>query len=372
MRTLHRFVLVDFLVNFAISLAVLTLVLYMGAIMKALDYVAKGVPGAVLVQIFTLNIPYILTFSIPISIITATLLLFGRLSMEGEYTAMRAGGISTWQIISPVVLASLAFTLICLFIQVDVAPKSRFALRKALVDIEEIDPVDLLDEGRFVRFPRLEIYITHKNGYKLKDIEVYELDGRGSVVQTIRAKTGTVEPRPDLMLMRVMLQDAQVQYPDGENPADLTRARVIDMENYDFDVSYEELLRDKDIIPKLKDMTARQLLACIGDVNLFYDLQGDKREARRMQAIVEAHKRITLSVACLAFTLIGIPLGIKSKRKESSSGIGVSLLVVVVFYGFIIAAENLTRKPWAYPDMILWVPTVFAQGLGLVLLRRMR
>jgi lipopolysaccharide export system permease protein len=266
----------------------------------------------------------------------------------------------------------MALTLICLIIHVDVAPKSRFALRKALVNVQEIDPVDLLDEGRFVKFPRLEIYITRKNGYKLRDIEVYELDGGGKVVQTIRAKTGTVEPKPDLMLMRVMLQDAQVQYPDSDNPEDLTRARVIDMENYDFDVSYEDLLKNKNIVPKIRDMTASQLLSSIEDVNLFYDLQGSKREAFRMQAIVEGHKRITLSLACLGFTLIGIPLGIKSKRKESSVGVGVSLIVVIVFYGFTITAEALVRKPWMYPEMILWIPTVIFQAGGLLLLRRMR
>lgn len=371
MRTLHRYILVDFLASFGLALAVTTLMLYLGAIMQGLDYVAKGIPGGVLVRIFTLNIPYILTWSIPVSAMVSTLLLFGRLSMDGEFTAMRSGGLSTWQIISPVILASMGLSFVCLVIHYEIAPESRFARRRALVMINELDPVELLDEGRFVRFPTLEIYITRKTGNRLQDVEVYELDANGAVVQTIRAQRGEITTDTELQKMQVSLEQVQIQHPDPENPTDLTRARVIDMDSYVFPVDYAELMRNQNITRNLKDMRAFELMATIRDTERFFPgLPPERREAQRMRAIIEAHKRLALSMACISFTLVGIPLGIKSHRHETSVGIPLGLGVVILFYVFIVTADSLTAHPELLPDYIGWIPVFLCQTLGVLRIRK--
>lgn len=373
MQTVHRYILRDYLVNFGMSLAVTTLVLYLGAIMRGLDYVARGVPGGFLVLIFTLNIPYILTFSIPISTVVATLLLFGRLSVDGEFTAMRSGGLSTWQIISPVVLAGALLSVLTLLIQYEIAPESRFARRRALVNVEELDPVDLLDEGRFVQFPQMDIYVTEKDGHTLWEVEVIELNDSVSrqAIQTIRAREGTVTLYPDEKLMRVKLNDVQVQHPDSEHQGDLTLARIIDMDTYEFNVDYKELMDSGNISRSIKDMRARQLSATIRDVDKFFpNLDPARREKMRMRAIIEFHKRIGLSMACLSFTLLGIPLGMTSSRKESHAGIPIGLGMVIVFYTFILTANSLRDLPWLFPDYIIWVPIIGSQLAGLFMIRR--
>jgi len=89
-----------------------------------------------------------------------------------------------------------------------------------------------------------------------------------------------------------------------------------------------------------------------------------------MNLVVEANKRLGLSVSCFAFTLLGIPLAMKSRRRESSVGIGVSLLLVFCFYFFIILAESLVGSPRWRPDLIIWFPIVFAECLGFFLIQR--
>lgn len=372
MKTLHRYILRDFLVIFGMALAVITLVLYLGAIMRGLDYVARGVPGAVLLRVFTYNIPYILTFSIPIGTVVATLLLFGRLSMDGEFTAMRSGGLGTWQIISPVVLAGGVLSLLCLLIHYEIAPESRFARRRALVSVEEIDPVDLLDEGRFVNLPGLKIYVTEKNDHFLEDVEVHELNNEGQTVQTIRARDGEVVLHPEEKLMRVKLNQVQIQHPDPERPDDLARATVIDMDVYEFDVSYQEFLDNNEISRGIKDMRARQLIRTIRAVEEeFPELHGLRHEQQRMKALIEVQKRIGLSMACLGFTLLGIPLGMTSHRNESNIGIPVGVGMIILFYAFIETAGGLRYQPWLFPDYIIWLPVVASQVAGLLLIRRL-
>lgn len=353
------------------ALAVITLVLYLGAIMRGLDYVARGVPGGKLLQIFTLNIPYILSYSIPISTVVGTLLLFGRLSMDGEFTAMRSGGLSTWQIISPVVLAGVVLSIICLVLQYEISPESRFARQKALLTLGELDPVDLLDEGRFVRFPNLEIYITDKDDHDLEDVEIYQLNEEGDTIQTIRAQTGEVQLFEKEKLMRVILKNVQVQHPDRNAPDDLTRARIIDMDTYEFDLSYQEMLKNNAPSRGIKDMRGSMLVDAIRNPASYFPKVDPRRQERnRMKALVEFHKRVGLSMACLSFTLLGIPLGMTSQRRESHAGIPIGLSMVIIFYTFIEVASSLRDVPSLYPDYIIWIPVILSQVAGYLMIRR--
>ncbi len=372
MRTLHKYLLRDFLAQFGTTLAVITLVLYLGGVMRGLDFIARGVPGGILLRIFTFNIPYFLTMSIPVSVMVAVLLQFGRLSLDGEFTAMRAGGLAIWQMISPILLASAALSLLCLLIQYEVAPESRFARRLALANVDELDPIDLLDEGRFVRFPGLEIYVTRKSGRTIEDVEVYDLDSGGDITQTIRARDGTVNVSPEDRLMRVRLNQVQVQYPDPDNPTDLTRARVIDMDVYEFDVNYDELIRNTRITRNLKDMRAWELIDCIHHTEKYFpNLEPRRRESQRMRALVEAHKRVGLSLACLGFCLVGIPLGVTSRRRESQAGIPIGVGIIMLFYVIMVAADSLRDVTWILPEYILWIPVFGTQIAGLLLIRRL-
>jgi lipopolysaccharide export LptBFGC system permease protein LptF len=369
---LHRYILKDFLMTFGMALAVMTMILYLGGIMKSLDYVARGVPGSVLVKIFTLNIPYILTFSIPISAMVATLLQFGRLSMDGEFTAMRAGGMSTWQIISPVVMAAVGLSFLCLIIQYEIAPESKFAQRVALVSVDELNPLDLLDEGRHVRFPGLTIWISRRDGNLIYDVDVYELDNEGNSVQTIRAKDGVIKEYPDQKFMRVTLNDVQVQHPDQNDPRDLTKAHIIDMDSYAFNLDYKKLLNNKKPTRNIGDMRISQLITVIRDVDKdFPNLPERRREETRMRALVDMQKRIGLSIACLSFVLIAIPLGYTDRRKESNTGIPIGLGLVVIFYVFITVADSLRKLPWLFPDLIIWIPIIGLQIMGALKIRKL-
>lgn len=371
-KTIHRYLLRDFLTTFGMALTVMTLMLYMGAVMRGLDYVARGVPGWVLIKIFTLNIPYLLSFSIPIATVVATLLMFGRLSTDGEFTAMRAGGLSTWQIVSPVVLAGAVLSIICLVIHYEIAPESRYARRVALVSVDELDPMDLLDEGRFVSFPGLEVWITRKRGNEIEDVEIYELDEEGKPTQTIRARDGRIRVIEEAERMRVVLNDVQIQHPDPDSPQDLTRAHVIDMDSYAFYLDYAEYKRDGAPARNIKDMRARRLLNVVKNVDEdFPDLPPLRREEVRMKALVETHKRLGLSMACISFVLLGIPLGMTNPRRESHAGIPIGLGMVIVFYAFIMTADSLRYLPWLLPDYIIWIPVLASQLAGLWMIRKL-
>ena len=93
--------------------------------------------------------------------------------------------------------------------------------------------------------------------------------------------------------------------------------------------------------------------------------------APRMIMAVELNKRLVLAVSCMAFVLLGVPLGIRAHRKESSIGVALSLLVMFCFYLFVIIAETLVERPECRPDLIVWLPFLVCAVLGFLLLDRM-
>ena len=116
MRTLHRHLLGETLATLLVTVAVFTFVLLLGNILKdVLDLLASGRASLLLVgRSILLLIPFALAFALPIGMLTAALLVFGRLSADGEITALRAGGISLVSSVAPVVGLRILLSGLCL------------------------------------------------------------------------------------------------------------------------------------------------------------------------------------------------------------------------------------------------------------------
>ena len=363
-RLLNRYIMSNFVTTFAGTLLVVTFVMCLGAIFQVSDMLARGVPWRPIAVIFLSAIPMVCAFSIPISSVTTSLLVFERLSGDGEITAMKACGISIWQIVSRPVLFAVFLTGVCMYINTELVAGMHYLHRKTIYEHKEELARAMWEPGRFVReVPGLAVYVGKSEydeitgRYAVKNIIIYDKRA-GSVEREIRASSGYIEQAPGGKGLKISLRGNVRVDPLIEGRPD---AGFMDSYNVNVDLGS---LTQTPYRKRMADLTAGELLDGI--------LSVQKSPAYKMSMSVELNQRIVLSLSCLAFVLLGIPFGITTKRTTSSAGIAISLVMVFSFYLFIVLVDSLARRPELRPDLIIWTPAVVSIALGLCLLRRIR
>ena len=378
MKTLHLYLTRQVVATLIMTVAVFTFVLLLGnALQQLLVLLIKrqatlwGVAEAM-----GLLIPFVWVFALPMGMLTAALLVFGRFSADQELTAVRSSGISLVALITPILILSLALCGVSAWINMEVGPRCRVAYKSVLFGMASKLANEALPEGRVVKdFPGHMIYVGKKDGQTLREVKIFALGADQQVTRIIFAASGNLDltnQPPTLHLFDVQTVDLH----GGTGSS----------------ASYDQELRSKNAgaieeKPSLSDMTFRQLQAELRDLDQSFsqptprtmsteELHAWKQELEKqkqnltMPILVQIHRQVAFSFACLGFTLVGIPLGIRAHRRETNIGIAMALILVLIYYSFIILGQSLqTHAEWA-PYLIVWLPNFIFQSAGAVMLWR--
>ncbi|MEP7078301.1 MAG: LptF/LptG family permease, partial [Chthoniobacterales bacterium] len=201
-----------------------------------------------------------------------------------------------------------------------------------------------------------------KEGNKLENITVFEMNDDAMPIRVTHAKSGMLEA--DLPNKRILmhLYNARYQQRDAANPTDLTKIRDgISMAEGTLPISLDELYDREKKRPSRSALSIEQLLEQLKS--------GDRRA--RSASRTEINKRFSFPFSCLAFALIGVPLGVTAHRRETSIGFAMSLIVGIVYFLFIIIADTLRANPKLHPELLVWFPNVLFLALGALLFRRL-
>src|SRR5436309_3714042 len=135
-RLLSRYILRQHLPPLGYALAALTFAMLVNQIAKQFgDFVGKGLPWDVIVEVFALSIPFIVAMTLPMAVLVAVLYTFSHLAADNEVTAMKASGISVGRILAPVLGGATLIAAIAFAWTVQILPRSHHPLRTPLVNI---------------------------------------------------------------------------------------------------------------------------------------------------------------------------------------------------------------------------------------------
>ena len=93
MKTIERYVFGSFLSSFVLAFLVLSFVLTIGLLVQIVGYIMDGVPMRLVGEFAMVSLPETLQWSVPLSLLVSAILVFSRLSADGEIAAMRACGV---------------------------------------------------------------------------------------------------------------------------------------------------------------------------------------------------------------------------------------------------------------------------------------
>ncbi|MDD5201206.1 MAG: LptF/LptG family permease [Terrimicrobiaceae bacterium] len=365
MNIIDRYVGKNVLITMLIGIVVLSLVLVLGNLLKELldRLINQNVPIEIVIAFMAFVLPFSLTFSIPWGLLTALLLVFGRMSADNEFIALRSNGVSVPRICIPVFALALGMTATCFWINADVAPRAAQQMQQSLFEVATNNPISLFAADEVVdQFPDRRVYVGAKKGNTLLNLIIFEINKDSTPVKVIYAKRGVLVPDPKNERLMLNFYDARFEQRDADDPRDVYKIQHgIVMQEGSFPISLDALYEQNAHGRRLESYTLPEL------VNFIKKGGGSEPLAAR----VEFHRRFSASLACIAFALVAVPLGITTHRKETSVGFAMSLAVAFTYYFFIIVANTFRDNPHAYPEVLIWVPNVIFITLGSVLFYRL-
>ena len=383
MKIIERYVFGSFLSSFALAFLVLSFVLTIGLLVQIIGYIMDGVPMSLVGEFCMVSLPETLQWSMPLALLVSAILVFSRMSADSEISAMRACGINLLTIMKWPVLFAFACTLLGFWVNNEIVPRGHEVRRTLKTKVSVRTGLGLLEPGRVIDdFPKVKLYFDRKEGNWLYDLVVLdysnpELDRMVTADKALVTQNGT-DVEFELYHMTVDPVDEKHRTMARANRFVYTMKDVIKESKYDKRPKdfrfFEMLLRIKTLEGRRGEKTkfSDVDLSTVKDARMRRYIEDLREEVPRELSVhkVELCKRFVFAMASLCFVLIGIPLGIRSQRKESTIGMAISLAVSLGYYVVVILMLSCEEIYAIRPEILIWAPVAVCMVLSARLIRK--
>lgn len=362
MKIIDRYVGGQVLTSAVLAVTVLSVLFVVGGIFRELldQLVARPELDIGIVWDFIAAIlPLSFRLIIPWGFLIAILLVFGRLSADNEFIALRMSGLSMKRICAPVGVIALLLTALTFWINMRMAPDAKKRMETLLPDmIAELaakDPAALFpDRAVMGEIAGYKIYATRGDRrmdmflgveYDKRWVPQRFLSSHGGTVSSDVDETGTPVLSFDLEKAGMEVRSSELGFFHVVQP--------IYLEKMPFSMPFSILRKDSF---KPEAMHFDELLAN-------HDNRALKREDRT-SIKTEISMRFAFSLSCITLGLIGIPLGITAQRRETSVGFAISLAIGISYFALMVLIDMLREESNLYPHILTWVPNLIFLTLG--------
>ena len=369
MKLIDRYVGRGVVITTIYGLFVLSLVLVLGNIFKELLdlMINRDVPVKYLFMFMLYVLPFSFTFTVPWAFLTAVLLVFGRMSADNETVALRACGTSLLRVCLPVLGVAVLLSAFTFWINTTIAPQALDAMRNSIATIARSNPQSLFVADEVIdEFAGRKIFVGDKDGNRLSNVTLIEEAAGAQPERIILAQEGEIDVDDEGGELLLTLRNARFEQRDSKTPDDLSKIRHgISVGEATVSIRLLDLVNNYWLSKPLRAYTLRELWEYLPEAKT----QNDPGLVSRIK--VEMSKRLSLSLACIAFAIVAMPLGVTAQRKETSIGFAISLALAFGYFFFVVLAEMLRDDVALHPYLLLWVPNVLFIGIGAWLLLRL-
>lgn len=361
-KTLYLYLSKEIFVSFLVGLLIFSVVFMMGKTLYLTELlVNKGVNlfdiGKLLIYFF----PSSLFLIIPISLLLGVLVTFATLSSDNEITALKASGISLYQLTPPVLFLSTVAYLLTTFLVIYALPWGNRGLMYTLFDIAKTKAYTALKEKTFNdSFDGVVIYVDKisPGRNRLRGIFIHsEADKGEGATRTILADEGyfATDPNSQELVLNLagvtgdQLSESSTSYVRIESEA------LVQKFTFGGDLS------------RIRKFRARRWEMSVGELMKKIKLKKSYHEDFT-KYLMDLHMKFSIPFSCIVFGLIGIPLGVQPRRSGKSYGFILGILVVLVYYILLTSGEILSNNQTLPPAVACWAPNIVLMALGIYLL----
>ncbi|HTL60829.1 MAG TPA: LPS export ABC transporter permease LptF [Nitrospira sp.] len=355
-KLLDRYIFTELLSPFSLSLGVLCFIMLTRELLRLVELlVSKGVGLWAVLKVFAHLLPSFLVLTLPIAGIIASITAFGRLSMDKELVAMRAAGLSLLRLAQPVILFSLMVFALTMWLAQWGQPWSSVNLKKVALNLLRDQLVLALDRGSFAEpIPKMTIYVSDKGdqlsgGIFISDernpqdpriivADAYHVLIDSSTEQVaLRLRNGVIHSRPD----------------------EFDQYQLTSFSSYDLKLSLNQSGYAATEERPSYDQLVQRLNA------------SQWRDAWALRRMMEHYKDMAFPTASLILCMLGVPVGIVSKRSGRIGGFAVGVAVIIAYYVMNVACEFLVTTTVISPFAGAWLPNIVFLIITLLWFSRM-
>jgi LPS export ABC transporter permease LptG/LPS export ABC transporter permease LptF len=359
MRILTRYILREVSSHALIGAAIFTFVLFTRDLGRILELVVRAsAPLPSVAEIFFYTVPVALTYTIPMSVLVGILLGLSRLAADSEITAMRASGMGVWsfgRVLSIFVLAAWG---LALFNGLYLAPWSIASLGR-LEDQLKGSQVSFEVQPRvfYEDFPKIVLYVQ----------DVHTAQGAAVWKGVFLADIS------DAANPTITLAHEGILVPEGK---DRLHLHLVDGSTHESDPTLADhyqisTFQQTDIpldLPSAENKTEEQIPVGLVPTMKLREYASHVDPVSARWYLIEFHRRFALPTACLVLAMVGIPLGLSSKKSGKSGGFVLTIALVFIYYFVSLIGVSLARQGKIGPMFGAWLANLVFFAVGAFLL----
>jgi LPS export ABC transporter permease LptG/LPS export ABC transporter permease LptF len=356
MRILTRYIFKEVLAHCLLGLVVFTFVLYVRPLSQILELVARrNLPVLQDAFLFLLLLPRILVITIPMAVLLGTLIGLSRMSADSETIAIRATGIGKRQFVLPVMIFALCGWVMTSWMSLFLAPAAARALDRSEASLAATQASYEIQPRVFIeQFPHLLLYLKDvaSSNTQWRGVFIVDRSQRNEVKVTLAESGRLVNDDASGQTMLYLQNGATHEF----DPQRRQQYSVTSFDNWEVPISEIGEKAEQRLTPSM--LSPATLLA------------GLRTPGGRHAAMVELNYRLALPIACFVLALVGVPIGLISRKGGKAFGLMLSILLVFIYYVLMASGLNLAKEGRLNPLVGLWTANAIFGIAGLVMLRQ--
>lgn len=349
MRTLDRYVIRETITPFLLALAVLTFLFAVSPMMiQAQDLLTKGAPPGTVLYLLINLLPQALGITLPMAFLIGILIALGRLSSDRETVALLACGVSLWRILRPALIMSVVVGGLTLYVMIEAIPAGNLTFIRVVGALLAQKSAQEIKPGVFYEgFPGKELYVASVRTDGTWENVVLATANEKGLPSLILANEGRLIIDKESNRVEIMLTGISKRLP-GSEPGTYDVADEGREERYQ--INPLDVFPKFEIVKQIPEMTIADLR--VEEAN---DIaRGDSPHP----AIIAIQQKFSFPVACLVMGLLGVAVGVHTRKDGKFASFALGLALIFVYYGLMQIFWSMAKAQTFSAVWCRWVPNL--------------